>query len=782
MELQERTRVSLCLASSWRGGMADQAGGAKDSLSTEREGELVSRSGGANLFARALRARTTWFVPMLVAVIGLLTSALAALEVGRIARAKDLERFGHSVAQTQDAIDGRLQTYIAMLRAGVGLLEANEGSIDAESFRRFVNELEIDEHYPGIQGIGFSARLPGASVEAAERGLSHYGARGLRIYPSRLREEYHAIVFLEPLDRRNQAALGFDMFSEPVRRAAMSAARDTGAPSASGKVELVQEIDEAKQAGFLIYLPVYRGRGEPATIAERRERLMGFVYAPFRADDLMEGIFGSAQRPRVHFNIYDGEAASANLLHASPGERSARPSFTTTRQLVVAGRPWTVAYETRPDFEFSSGRVFAPWAFLAGLLATALLTYLTWRQARAMESADRAAEVSQAGARRLQILNTTAARLSAELDRDHLLQAITDAGRELTAAEIGAFFYNVVGLSGEAYLLYTLSGAPREAFAHMGMPRNTAVFGPTFRGERIMRSGDITQDPRFGKNAPHKGFPAGHWPVRSYLAAPVKSRSGEVLGGLFYGHSQTDMFDEAAEDALAALASHAAIALENAALFKAAQDEITSRKAAEEQQQLLLNELNHRVKNTLATVQSIAAQTLRTAPSPAEFREAFEKRLIALSQAHNLLARSNWRGASLRELIERELTPHGLGDAGRIELTGPDVWLPPAKALAFGLMLHELATNAARHGALSIPGGKVVVAWRIEESDGDARLRLVWQEMGGPEVREPKRRGFGSRLIERGLAQDLGGAATLHFEPGGVRCEVHAILPQANSA
>ncbi len=742
-----------------------------------RRGPLAWRSAlRATLGFFSTLAVRDWFAPALVALVGVLSSITIAAQVASIADVKDHERFGHAVAQTEDSIESRIDTYIAMLRAGVGMVKASGGYIDGETFRRFVQPLQLQRHYPGIQGIGYSVLLPGRTVNEAERGLRAYGAAGLHVYPASPREEYHAIVHLEPLDERNQAALGFDMFSEPVRRQAMQRARDTGAPAVSGRVELVQEIDEHKQAGFLIYLPVYSGADPPRDVAERRARLQGFVYSPFRADDLMQGILGSAPRPRLHFAIYDGEPRPENLLHVSPGARAQHP-MRTTRTMDVAGRTWTVVYETRPEFSQASSRGFAPIALLAGLMATALLVFLVWRQGVARRQAERSAAQAQSSALRLEVLNASAARLASELDREALLQAITDAGRSLTGAEIGAFFYNVVNDQGESYQLFTLAGAPREAFSKLGMPRNTAIFGPTFKGEGVVRADDIKLDPRFGKNPPHHGFPSGHWPVRSYLAVPVISGRGEVLGGLFYGHSQVGMFDSASEHFLQALAAHAAIALENASLFAAAQDEIARRAAVEEQQKLLLHELNHRVKNTLATVQSIAAQTLRTSPEPDAFREAFEKRLVALSKAHNLLATSNWRGASLHDLVRRELEPHGVDDAGRISISGPVLWLPPAQALALAMVLHELATNAARHGALSRPTGRVDLSWSVAaEADGQ-RLRMVWRELGGPQVRPPARRGFGSRLIERGLAQELGGTARLLFEPEGLRCIIEAVLP-----
>src|ERR671914_2950014 len=138
--------------------------------------------------------------------------------------------------------------------------------------------------------------------------------------------------------------------------------------------------------------------------------------------------------------------------------------------------------------------------------------------------------------RALELLNQVSTTISRELDLERLVQNVTDIGTELTGASFGAFFYNELNERGEAYQLYTLSGAPREAFARFPMPRNTAVFGPTFRGEGVVRSDDIAQDPRYGQNPPYRGMPKGHLPVRSYLAAPVMSHAGEVLGGLFFGH------------------------------------------------------------------------------------------------------------------------------------------------------------------------------------------------------------------------------------------------------
>jgi PAS domain S-box-containing protein len=200
--------------------------------------------------------------------------------------------------------------------------------------------------------------------------------------------------------------------------------------------------------------------------------------------------------------------------------------------------------------------------------------------------------------------------------------------------------------------------------------------------------------------------------------------------------------------------------------------DVTDRVMAERQQKLLLDELNHRVKNTLATVQAIAAQTLRTNAEPAAFRDAFESRLIALSATHDLLTATNWRSAALRDVLLLELKPFG---PERYQLEGPQTSLSPPEALTLGLLFHELATNAAKYGALSTQDGCVEVGWRVETTGEGAKLELDWIERGGPPVSPPTRRGFGSRLIERSLTGQMRGKAELEFAADGLLCRI--VLP-----
>lgn len=183
--------------------------------------------------------------------------------------------------------------------------------------------------------------------------------------------------------------------------------------------------------------------------------------------------------------------------------------------------------------------------------------------------------------RKLELVVQAGLLLAKAVDLQTIVQSATDAGLHLCGARFGAFFYNVVSAESRSYVLYTISGVEREKFAQFPMPRNTQIFAYTFEGKGILRSGDITKDPRYGKNPPFHGIPEGHLPVRSYLAVPVKSQTGEVLGGLFYGHEEVDVFDQDSEDLVATVAAQAAVAIENERLHEQLRNKVAALQKAE---------------------------------------------------------------------------------------------------------------------------------------------------------------------------------------------------------
>ncbi|GJD83735.1 sensor histidine kinase [Methylobacterium haplocladii] len=206
--------------------------------------------------------------------------------------------------------------------------------------------------------------------------------------------------------------------------------------------------------------------------------------------------------------------------------------------------------------------------------------------------------------------------------------------------------------------------------------------------------------------------------------------------------------------------------------------DITDLKQTEARQTVLMHEMAHRVKNTLAMVQAVATQTLRNASSLDEAGEALGARLLALAHAHDVLMQGAWSSADLRGLVDTAVALHGDGEPGRFVVSGPDVTLGPRPGLTLALILHELGTNATKYGALSKPEGHVAIGWSIETIEGEERLSFRWEEIGGPAVTPPTRVGFGTRLIERSLVHSFGGTAKLQFPENGVVLTMQA--PAAN--
>ena len=227
---------------------------------------------------------------------------------------------------------------------------------------------------------------------------------------------------------------------------------------------------------------------------------------------------------------------------------------------------------------------------------------LTEELERANEQLFEAKETAEAARAEVETLNRIGSILASELHLERIVQTVTDETTALTGAQFGAFFYNVVDEQGEKYTLYTLSGAPREAFENFGHPRATPVFAPTFYGTAIVRSDDITKDPRYGQMPPHYGMPPGHLPVRSYLAVPVMSRDGTPIGGLFFGHEETGVFTERAERLTTGIAAWAAVAMDNARLYEAEQRARSTAEQANKAKSEFLANMSHELRTPLNAI------------------------------------------------------------------------------------------------------------------------------------------------------------------------------------
>ncbi|MFN7139576.1 MAG: CHASE domain-containing protein, partial [Limisphaerales bacterium] len=346
---------------------------------------------------------------LVVLTVGILLTIAATYFVSQNLQLRAEQEFRTQVLETESAITGRIDQYIALLRGASGLYAVNAW-VDAHEFELFVRRLRVAEFYPGVQGLGIALLvMPDNREELLSRIRESFP--DYKIRPEENVPEAFPIVFLEPMDERNRFALGYDMFSEPIRRRAMMRARETGLPAATAKVTLVQEIEGPKQPGFLIYLPIYSTGTVPETVEERSRAIEGYVYSPFRAHDFLRLI--AELEWVLGFQVYDGTGvAEENLLFDSAAlngdHQYQSASLEEVRTFDVAGQPWTVRYYSQ-----LTPLTNARWVNLipiAGIALSFVLFYLTSAQAkaqRAAEEANRILQQSQADLRASEELHRT---------------------------------------------------------------------------------------------------------------------------------------------------------------------------------------------------------------------------------------------------------------------------------------------------------------------------------------------------------------------------------------
>lgn len=383
------------------------------------------------------------FVGWLVLGVSLAITLVAWQISANFAEQRAQERFRFQVEEAQFAIHKRLSDYEQALRGGIGLFQASK-DVDREEWHAYVSALQIDQRYPGIQGIGFSKWIAAWEKEAHIRQIRAEGFPGYALRPPGERAEYTAIVFLEPFDWRNQRAFGFDMYSEPTRRVAMSRARDSGETAVSGKVTLVQETERDAQSGFLMYLPLYRNGAPTATLEQRRAALAGFVYSPFRMRDLMAGILGQ-RLPEIDFEIFDGaKLTEETMLYASTGalhpEGLPRDTLVATKPLEFGGVTWTVHYNSNAAFAAATASTQPLAVAFGGVVIDLLLFYVILSLANLRKQAQLLAEERQ----------------DKLLEREGQFKAITDSAHE------GIVSLNIEG-EGEGRITY-LNGAIEQMF------------------------------------------------------------------------------------------------------------------------------------------------------------------------------------------------------------------------------------------------------------------------------------------------------------------------------
>jgi PAS domain S-box-containing protein len=799
-------------------------------------------------------------IPWQVLALSLLLTCIATYYLLATAEYRDHLRFQNQAERALHLIEDQMETYVALLRATSGLFAVKE-SVNAEEFRTFLSRLNLRESYPGVQGIGFSRRSAPAEVERLVAAMRRQGVPEFQIRPPEMRSEFHTILFIEPMDRRNRGALGYDMFTEPVRRAAMERARDTGVASLSGKVTLIQEVDPVKQSGVLLYVPVYR-RGLPLdTVADRRFALLGFVYSPFRAGDLLRGMLSRDLQPGLAVAVYAGqEPLDENVLYRSGEPPSGHlPRFVETGKLEVGGSPWTLVFSSLPAFEESSGRRQAWVVLLAGLVTSAILFGLSRSQVQARMAAEEAAAgllrseeaLRESGERyrqlvelspeaifvqrddRFAFVNSALVRLlgatgadeilgravldfvhpesrrwavartpgrlaeerwmtrdgrtvdveaaasifldqgvpvtqvllrdisdrksterrlreeaeitetlyaiglatAAELDLRKLAQTIVDATTRITGAQFGAFFYHLVDDRGEVFREHALAGTPPEGIEEFLTPRDPAVcdpinLGPTFQDEGVVRIDDLLNDSRAGHLSAPRERRIGGLPVRSYLTTPVLSRSGELLGGLFFGHSEPGVFTGRVERILGGIAAQSAVAIDHAWIYEAERRARAEAETANQAKDRFMASLSHELRTPLSPVLAVIATLERDPRVPPDTLDRLstirrnvelEARLIDDLLDLTRITRGKLElkpeVADLREILEHALETCCPGDEsnrGRFAIELPEgedlrLW---ADAPRLTQIFWNLMTNAVKF----TPDGEPirVRAWRDE--------------------------------------------------------------------
>jgi CHASE1-domain containing sensor protein/two-component sensor histidine kinase len=550
------------------------------------------------------------YVPTAIVLL-LLLGATAVATVAMLADAEEKARqqFDDRVTGFSTLLEDAMRSYQQVLRAAAAAVNAMP-TVTRGQWQKLVRDLSPGDFYPGIGGIGYVKRLRMTEIEAFVAEQRRVNREDFRFHPEGEREVYTSIVYLEPDDWRNRRAIGYDMFSEPRRRAAMEHARDSGRPAISRKITLLQETGEDVQPGTLAFMPIYFSGMTPNTIEARRAALDGYVYGAFRMKDFLVRVVAS-NRPdtfeNLHVAVYDGIGTDEkdllfddrmlitdSAVQLPPFKHE--PRFTDHRAIKIAGSDWTIIAGSTPTLEATIDRRLAWMVLFAGTLIAFLI-------------AGNFASLAYAGNR------------------------------------------------------YSLS---------------------------------------------------------------QQKLSAEVI----------------------------------------------ERKRAQDQAQFANRELIHRVKNMLAIVTAIASQTARYSPTVSDFNKSFRERLTALARVHDMLRPDPAHAPDLRSFCQEVLAPYCAHRADALSVDGPIVALTRNEAVLLSLLINEFGTNATKYGAWSVPAGQVSLSWR-DIKDGEVpEVEIIWQERGGPLVKEPSKSGFGTNVMKFSIERGLRGRIATSFDTAGIRHEV----------
>ena len=529
-----------------------------------------------------------------VLVVGLVLSAVATRYVQRNVEDATQARFAATAEQVEQEIAKRLEAYVATIRSGAALFAASERVTRAE-FRHFVDALELTTNYPGIQGIGFTRWLTGTPEEreATVRRL----LAGFEPHPPPPGGRQTAVILLEPQDARNLSALGYDMYADPTRRVAMARARDLAQPAASGKVELVQEITADKQAGFLMYVPVYLGVDAPTTVEQRREQLAGWVYAPFRMEDLLDGIFPGGLELALEIRAANGEGDK--VLFRSEGNGHFSKARVSIRQLEVAGETWTLEMHG-PSRAQGNEALLPPLVLISSALVTLLLFGITWSLVQGREAAEEASRrLARSEAERSRLLEAErAARQEAERAQERaafLADLSTELASSLSSPDmLERVARRSIPFAGDgcAIDLWDDGYELRRVVVVYKEPATELLVRELYRDESLTTSiaptiREVAETGRpvllsdvpasfLDERLPDHLRPLGKKLIRSFVIAPLPGREG-FLGAISFSAEQAGRFGPVELELVVDLGRRIGLALDNVRLFASAQDAVRVR-------------------------------------------------------------------------------------------------------------------------------------------------------------------------------------------------------------
>lgn len=564
---------------------------------------------------RQIERQRRLFSPLVVCTFCASLTTLAWFAAHRASGSENTARFERSAASVLFSFKSRMSFYTNALIYTRNLFNLKPDLSPGE-FATFVRGMNLKDEFPGIQTVGYVRRFSRAQL-----------LQNLKTLPPRAqdlvrekRDSYDVVVFVESLMAVPTTAIGMDLAVSPERLEKMNLAATLGVPIATDRVIRISDPKASPaEHFFMVFVPHYKTGAPISTPEERQKALLGFVYGGFRAPILFGSLGGDrrVQDQRLVFQVYDGTRVDpANLVFAKGDVAAEDLEFYKEIRLEAAEHEWTIVLGALKGYSPAYSRLLPLLLLLVGGLLTAAVTVAARNSKRYAEKLQEDIVIRRQAEAQLQeekqiveLTSKIGTTLKAEQDLESIVQLVTDVATNLTGAKYGAFFYSVLNEAGENVMLLSLSGADKSELAKLGLLRNTFVFRPIPNGTEVVRVDDITKDERYGGIDSKPAQPEGPLPVRSYLSVPVISKTGQVLGGLMFGHPDAGLFSARSEAIVRSLAIQAASAMDNATLYRELSQARAAADSANKAKSLFLANVSHEIRTPLGVMLGFAELT-----------------------------------------------------------------------------------------------------------------------------------------------------------------------------